>query len=528
MKRILSFALGAALFAGLAFGQNRTRFAGLYNALDYAYGQVPNVAPLVVDIGNTSTTGSTTLTLSFGNITLGDGTRVMPLSTLAPITAGSGTNAETVTPTAVSCSTPGTLDTCTITATFANLHGTGDQITSSTWGLDEAIIAAQGSGGGQVLISGAWGTDGGTNAMITAAPVFSAVTLQDTRSGVQYWNVQPNTLSTGISAPAVLTSSTVTFTAAPVGTWGTSAYYICISYVDALGGQSPCSASYTQTPGTANYSLNIVSPAAATGAVGWRAYAGITSTALAYRLPITSANCTLTTLESVTQACAIGSNGVWPTLYVSTTALSPSPIIQVTNKNNPVFQSHTTFAYQPTGSLPSPFQTAYGPFGTALTATAGDVTVLGSFDLPLGFLNTIGRTIRITGIITGSNTATGYLKLYGAISWTGGATAGLPVSVTTLVNTAGTSTGTAAFNDSFSMTLQTQAVGTTAVGSIQANSWQCMEQATYASLCTSDMATAATGSLGLFAQDTFYIYINPTAESPTVVQLLALNIEVLQ
>ena len=32
----------------------------------------------------------------------------------------------------------------------------------------------------------------------------------------------------------------------------------------------------------------------------------------------------------------------------------------------------------------------------------------------------------------------------------------------------------------------------------------------------------------IFAQDTFYIYINPTAESPTVVQLLALNIEVLQ
>src|SRR5580658_1082139 len=180
----------AAVLALLALGdnasaQNRTRFAGNYNALDYAYGQIANVGPLRVDIGNTSTSGAQTLTLAFGYIALGDGTNYMPLSTSVPITVGLGTNAETVTPSAVSCSTPGILDTCTVTATFSNTHGVGDLVASSTWGLDEAVEAAIAAGGGSVSISSSWTSYGGTQTMVNSARALLGLTVNigDYRNG---------------------------------------------------------------------------------------------------------------------------------------------------------------------------------------------------------------------------------------------------------------------------------------------------------------------------------------------------------
>jgi hypothetical protein len=186
MTTIRNWTLGLliALAAIPAMAQNRTRFAGEYAALDYAYGVQTNFAsPLRVDIGTTAT-GSGTLTLAYGNIALGDGTVVMPLSTNAPITVGVGTNAETVTPSAVSCNTPNIYDTCTVTATFSNTHGVGDLIQSGTYGLQEAVNAASTAGGGTVVTTSAWISAGGSKTIITAVVSTTPKVWIMDRSGV--------------------------------------------------------------------------------------------------------------------------------------------------------------------------------------------------------------------------------------------------------------------------------------------------------------------------------------------------------
>lgn len=524
-------ALAVALSAAVGSGQVVTEFGGEKNAIQFAYG-IPGVASpaLQVSTGNTAT-GSSTITLVSGASVQSNGQVSYPLNINAPITVGIGANSETVTPTAISgCNLPSTqVYQCQITASFSNLHGAQEPVTSGTYGLQEAINRANSQGGGVVLVDVTWQNIGGTTAIITAAASFPKVSIRDTRgSGNPWWTMQPTTL-TSIATPATLTSTTVVFTAAPVGTWGTSAYYFCVTYIDALGGESPCSASYTQTPGTTAYSLNITSPPASTGAVGWRAYGGVSSTALAYLLPVTSTSCTLTTLESVMPACAIGSAGLWPALYLTTGDLSPVAL-GVTNVNNPVPQGHTTFGYQPSGSPGTVFQTNYGPFGTGAiaSATAADVTILGSVNLPTGYLNTIGRTVRFSGKIKLTAGASSTLSIQTGMVWAAGVVAGLPTTVCNSVS--GVVFATQPYTDvNFTCTMTTNAVGATAVGTIQPES---NFLASYAAgtvvPVAADTSAVAITALGLFSQDTISFWVVPSVAADTTVQLMSLHVETLQ
>jgi hypothetical protein len=532
INRFTAFGLLALALSFTALAQNRTKFTGRISALDYAFGiggggtGIPG--PLVIG-GGPYTTGTQTITVAFGYAVAGDGTTFYPLNINAPILVGGPSNQETVTPTAVSCSTPAVYNSCSFTASFANAHGFGENVASATYGLSEAVNLAGSSTGGMVDLSASWATAGGTNATIALVTPLWNVGIEDMRSTpLRYWGAQPTTLST-IAAPTTLTNTTVTFTASPVGTWGTSAYYFCITYVDILGGESACSASYTQTPGTTAYSLNITSPAASAGAVGWRAYGGVTSTALAYLLPITSTNCTLTTLEGVMPACAIGSNAVFPAIYVTTGALSPV-ITPVTSVNNPVPQSHTTFAYQPSGVPPVPFQTNYGPFGAAAVSSAASAatTILGTFELPAGYLNWIGRTVRVTGKIKLTAGASSTLSIQTGMVWAAGVVAGLPTAVCNSVS--GFVFATQPYTDvSFRCDMTTNAVGATAVGSIMPDSFFIASYAAGTLIPVgADTSAAAIGSLGLFAQDEFSISILPSVAADTTVQLMSLHIETIQ
>ena len=523
-----SILLSCAL-AAIALAQIRpTTFAGQYPAVNFAYGS-GGLAPLTISTGITAA-GAGTITLNFGNMGTNDGMAVMPLATNAPILVGIGANAETVTPTAVSCYSPLVYNSCTVTATFTNAHGVGDLVASGTYGLQEAINYVRATGGGYVVLEAKWTALGGTNAMVAAATAYSSVEIDDNRPSAQaeYYTMQPTTL-TALAVPATLTGTTVVFTAAPVGTWAASAYYFCVTYVDPLGGEGPCSLTYTQTP-TLNYTANITSPPASTGAVGWRAYAGTGSLATAYLLPITSANCTLTTLEAVFPACAIGANGQWATAPTTTTSLKPNTQVTPTvNVSQTFAQSHTTFGYVPTNVLPAGFQTNYGPFVAYGALTAGQIAVLGSVQLPTGFLNVIGRTIRVTGKIalTTVNTATlPYITI--GINWAGGLTAGAQVPICSLVPAAAGATSTQ--NETFSCTMTTNAVGTTAIGSIMTNGWENLVAAAGGALLgsTIDTGTAAIGSVGLFAQDTLNVVYTSTTNVTAGEQLLALNIEILQ
>lgn len=520
-------ALATILISGPLFGQNRIRFAGRVSAIDYAYGvnAIGLPGPLVVD-GGPYVVGSQSITVQYGYTTAGDGTVINPLATNAPVIVGGPTNQETVTPTAVSCSTPAVYDSCTFTATFANAHGRGESIISGTYGAQEAINSLAKSGG-LVVLSPAWASTGGTAATIALLAPLSNVGIEDLRAApYQYFAATPSTLTT-ISAPTTLVSGTASYSG--TGTWSTSAYFPCITYVDILGGESACSGSFSLTPGGANMALNIVAPAASTGAVGWRAYAGTSAVTSAYLLPITSANCTLTTLESVMPACAMGASGVFPTLFVTTTSLAPGAL-GVTNTNNPVPQSHTTFAYQASATLPVPFQTNFGPFGsgTIASATASDLTPLGSFQLPAGYLNQIGRVVRISGKISLTAGASSTLSIQSGMAWVGGVTAGLPLTVCNSIS--GVVWATHAYTDvNFTCTMTVNAVGVTAVGSLQPESTYLGAYATATvTPIGTDTSAAAIASLGLFAQDTFTISILPLVAADTTVQLVSLHIETLQ
>jgi hypothetical protein len=179
--------------------------------------------------------------------------------------------------------------------------------------------------------------------------------------------------------------------------------------------------------------------------------------------------------------------------------------------------------------LPVPFQNNYGPFGsgTVSSATAADVTVLGTAQFPAGYLNVIGRTVRVSGKIIGGATTTGTLAIYAGLSWAGGVTAGLPITVCDIVNTNVTLT-TATVAVPFSCTMTTNAVGATAVGSLQADGFAIASAAATNGVVWADNSTSAAGSLGLFSQDSLYIYIIPATEALTAARLMDLHIETIQ
>jgi len=149
-----------------------------YTAADYAYGTSPSVPALAVTAGNVAP-GAARVTLSYGVISLANGQRFAPLSTNAPIIIGNGANAETVTPSSITCPTPSAYGTCSFVATFANIHGNGDTVRSATFGLQEAINAASAGSAGAVIITASWLALGGTSGIITAATLPANVSLFD-------------------------------------------------------------------------------------------------------------------------------------------------------------------------------------------------------------------------------------------------------------------------------------------------------------------------------------------------------------
>lgn len=529
LKNLLASAALVILGASTVSAQITTVIGGTRGAYDYAYGLPGVIFPaLQVATGNTAT-GSATITLVSGQSTNSSGSSLSPISTTTPITVGIGADSETVTPTAVSgCNIPQVYQ-CQVTASFTYMHGPQEPVTSGSYGLQEALNASNADSGGTVIVSGGWKRLGGTNANITAATAFPNVQIQDNRGAGNsvWWTYQPTTI-TVLAVPTTLVAANIVFTSA-TGTWAASSTHFIATCVDALGGESAGSADYTQTP-TVNYTLTVpVPPTCSTGSVGWRLYAGTTSAATSYLLPITASNCTLTTLETVFPACALTSTGTWAATFVTTTTLVPIAL-GVTNTNNPVPQGHTTFGYQAAGEAPVPsFQTHYFPFGsgTIASATASDVTVLGTMQLPPAYLNQVGRTVRITGKIQGGATASGTLAVLVGLGWAGGLTAGAPVPVCDIVSAS--LLGTQSYTVPFSCTWTTNAVGATAVGTIQPDSWFIAGgTAGTTNIVASDANLVAVTGLGLFSQDTVYVYLTPGASAITAARLMDLSVETLQ
>lgn len=389
MKKLFSLAWALAVlsvFLALPVSaQNRTAFGGRFNAIDYAYGIAPvgvaQPAP-ALQVYTGAPSGTQTITLVSGFTTLGDGRIIFPLSTVAPILVGGGSNQETVTPTAVSsaCSIAQPYAGCTITAVFANAHGTGDPIMTGSFGIQEAANAAAAVGGGIVVVNSAWAAAGGTTAKITGAVLSGTsftptVTIEDARSlPITYWAPRPTTLSL-IAAPNAPTNASVS------GSLTSGAYYTAQECVDPLGGITLPSTDSTQT-GTVT-GITFTPSACGTGSVGYiplvTAAGGSTGTEI--EVPVTSSVCTTATQYVTTgkPVCALGA--------VATITANPSSTAKLVVEGT----AHTTFAPQPFSSIPPPFQTQYGPF--VATATLNSSNADGAqFYTPAGYFNYLGKS----------------------------------------------------------------------------------------------------------------------------------------
>jgi hypothetical protein len=151
-----------------------SRFAGIFNALDYAYGVRGGGAALQVLNGST-TAGTYTLTCSPTSLYTSAGLAI-PISAVCPIQIGGDSQQEIITASAVSTNN---LNQLLITGTFTYAHGTGAQVSSGTYGLQEAILAASKYGGAQVAVDAAWFQAGGTQAILNAATQYAGVQVVD-------------------------------------------------------------------------------------------------------------------------------------------------------------------------------------------------------------------------------------------------------------------------------------------------------------------------------------------------------------
>lgn len=513
-KKLLAWIGAAALLvAGLPlpiFAQSNASFvAGERNAQQFAYGwgAMPGA---YIAIGTTGT-GTQTYVVCPAVRTTQDGRTVnlFPSAGLAPITFDVGTTiSETVTPTSVSLtSAPSGTDAsqscAAVTGSFTFAHSTSQnvgQVRSGSFGLQEAIDDA-GATGGQVTIGSDWG---GTNTMLYAATVYPNVVIVDKRAGAtQYWNPTPKA-TTVLPTPTALTGqaacdATHTFcsdaTVAGSASWGGTVFG-CITYVDIMGNESLCSttASFTSV---ASKAIDIGAPAASTGAVGWKPYLSLSggTYALAYDIPLltqptvlqavplSAGVCQLTTLETTTPACALknttynqassttGAGGLFTaggaqvTGYpVVTSQLAPNLDSASAQSLNPSNGGVTAYNYVPSSHVGLPGVTsAYQsfPVTTAAQTTIGQVA--GTIPLPPSFMNYVGRTIEVCGMLsktsTNADTITNIQLWWDAEG--SNVTAGTSVE---LSNIQVTSTNTAAATYSFCQDITTTVAAATATG----------------------------------------------------------------
>lgn len=165
---------------------NRTQFARQYRAVDFNYGGLgPDVPPALVVATAPGVSGSQTLTVYGGSVTLTDGTIVSVLNTNAPVSVINASGTDTQTPSAVSTYVQSNIygATGTVTGTWTYAHYQGDRVASGTVGLQEAINYCNTKGGGTVIIDSDWVAQGGTTTILNAVTLPAGVMILDNRTG---------------------------------------------------------------------------------------------------------------------------------------------------------------------------------------------------------------------------------------------------------------------------------------------------------------------------------------------------------
>jgi hypothetical protein len=479
-------------------GSQLSFVAGVFVANRYNTYGGENAAQLAT--GNAST-GSSTVTIVGGYITLSDGRRVNPYAVGVPFVINDSTP-EMVTPTSVSgCyesqgqNQNGILVTCTVTASFSFIHGVNAVLTSGTGGLAEAVNDAWNQGGGVVVLTpgftvntGCTGCFASKAAAIAGLLPYQNVSIVDDSVAPSNTYTPAQALSTVLAQPTTLTSSTAGFGVAGANSTsgfytGSSSYVACIAYVDPMGNEGPCSATFTiSTSGSATTDqIGFTTPAASTGAVGYTIYISLAGGTynLSYQVPITSSVCALTKIETITPACAVtnstyGQTGSAAIVSALTVNTAPLHLLKTTASTTSAYigtpSGRTSYAYAPVGAISGNGLTAVQQAFTVATAAAtATPEVVATIPVPIGRMNFPGATLCIefqaTEASAGSTaTVQNFEALWDAA---GSNTTGAPVIIGQLQLTATLVTSNAD-NWSYHECFQATANGTTVTsGSIQ-------------------------------------------------------------
>lgn len=524
--------------------------------------------------GNTAT-GSQTVTIA-SQFKAADGS-IIPnsaiVNTLMPMIFDIGQGAqETVTPTALAVTTcpsgnlgigSNSAQCINFTGSFNNTHGQSAVVGDGTFGLQTAINYAaslnsgappgvnSGSGGGTVIVDAAWAQMGGTTALIQAAIPYPSVVIGDYRGRqAQWYSVQPsnqtalataaalvNTTPTVCTGTATICSTANATLGGTTSTWTSATVFFCTTYVDLQGHEGPCSPTFSYLT-SATVTVQVQPPAATVGAVGYLVYAGASFAAVT-RLPVVSGTtggptCTLTAVETVTPACAVtntiynqtGSVATFALIEASTQPQPPGATITTFTTLQAFDISHTGYAYFPS-NVPAPAYTTNQVAFAASTGTSASNWELGRAFLPPGFMNTIGKTVRVSGLITGTANTVPTVTIFVAMGppWT----ASVGAKVCTMVNT--TAESAVVWNITFSCTITTQTVSIAAGtgGTVLGNGWFMQQFATgttAGNLAVNNVVSPVT--VNLFGGTEIEIILLPTSSTGiTSPQLLQLSVEAL-
>lgn len=494
-----------------------SRFGGLFNALAYAYGVESSAPASLLVLSGSTVSGTYTLTVQPQRATNPNLVSIRP-STNTSIAVGFGSNEETVTPSAVSTDSLGNLF---ITATFANAHGAGDQVRSATFGLQEALNAAGAAGGGTVIIDGSWAAAGGTQAILNAAIIPANVSITDNRGGsLQVLGNVPASV-TPLAAPTALTTATSTNGMITTATTGgsipaSSTYRLGVTYVDAFGGETTLSVDTASTAtiasgATSTNTISVTSPAAETGAIGYRVYMSAASGASLSEIlyPAGNAAITGTLVAGAPIPCFQIGTPVTITAIITGTAKVPS--------QNSAYATATA-------TTPLPAIASYPPFTALGTIAAAATGTIGELNFPAGFLNSLGRTVRIKGMAYATTNGTaGTITFENILASVFGVTSITPFAAAT----ASVAASVLTINFLFEVLYVTAATGATGTLEVHGSVLYNIAGTAVGSVAM-DNVIAVSSTVDLTKQNTLSIALLNTTLGTTASQLRQLTVEVLQ
>lgn len=461
------------------------------------------------------------------------GTQFFPFNTNANVYIMDATpaNSEVVTPSTVTNASTQ----CGFTASPVNNHYSF-QVKSATAGLQEALNALSNVNSSRpalVILDRNWyaaasSIPGRTPAgIIAAATGNSGVILQDittapatfytTGGGTSYSAGTLNgatfnqrvTSNTVIAPPTALSTAAATNGIITTATTGgtipaSSTYRLAITYVDGSGGETLISTDTASTStiatgaGTATSTISVTTPAAATGAVGYRLYmsaaAGAAGSEILYA-PTCAAPAGTVVLTNV---CAIGANA---TITAIITGTATVPLVST--------------AY-PRGGGSS---LSYPPFTALGTVAAAGTGTLGLINFPVGYFNSLGRSMQVCGNGNATTNATpGTLTIKSVFSSVPGVTSITPFSVVS-----GTTTASAVVPFNFCETITTAATGAT--GTLEVHG--CVNYGlagTAPATAACDIIVAVSSTVDLTKADQLSFTITPTTTALTAAQLRQLSV----